>query len=82
MEELLDNRKDIYQLFETRRSELTREIKDIYAKIDAIDCLDTTEIRKTVGQIQNLKWMIYGGMFVLGWLFSNTELATIVNLTK
>jgi predicted nucleic acid-binding Zn-ribbon protein len=82
MQDVLDNRKDIYQLFESRRTELSREIKDIYDKINEIDCLDANEIRKTLGQIQNLKWMVYGGMFVLGWIFSNADLSSFLKFSN
>lgn len=82
MQDLLDNRKDIYQLFENRRTELTREIKDIYDKINQIDCPDANEIKRTLGQIQNLKWMVYGGMFVLGWIFSNVDISSIFKFSN
>lgn len=80
MEELLDSRKDIYQLFENRRMELTREIKEIYSKINQIDSADFQEMKDSVDQIVNLKWMFYGIIFILGWLFSNMELKSFLNL--
>lgn len=80
MEELLDSRKDIYQLFENRRIELTREIKEIYAKIDEIDSGDFQEMKSTVDQLRNLKWMFYGIIFIIGWLFSNIEIGSFIKL--
>lgn len=80
MEELLTSRKDIYQLFEGRRLELTREIKEIYAKINQIDSGDFEEMKETVDQMRNLKWMFYGIIFILGWLFSNMELSSFLSL--
>lgn len=82
MQDVLDTRKDIYQLFETRRTELSREIKDIYDKINEIDCPDSNEIKRTLTQIQNLKWMVYGGMFVLGWIFSNVDLGSFLKFSN
>lgn len=80
MEELLTSRKDIYQLFENRRVELTREIKEIYDKIDEIDSGDFREMKDTVDQLRNLKWMFYGIIFILGWLFSNIEIGNFIKL--
>ena len=80
MEETLNDRKDIYQMFEGRRIELTKEIKEIYNKINEIDSQDFVEMKKALDQISNLKWMFYGVIFILGWLFSSMEVKDFLEL--